>query len=349
MKKVPGQGVVVRSAPGGGSRRRSWRRWRRQRQAAYSVGWIDGTARGRSLGRGISRDRGSPTPMAGCRAPPARRLRVPFDLSECRAECAGAYALFNELYFRKAPVAGAQRCVRRPTPNSSILSMQLRDWNRIYGRRGFYQFQNVLPFRRRCEAALRELLEVITASRRASFLAVLKRLGPGIGPAGPLSFPMAGYHAGAGFSGLPRDRGRCTRRLVGITLAGMAGVSIWRRMRCWMRRGVSRDVSALARVCRSCWREIDPKRHGCSRICRGGCGLHERAIDARPPNARCVMRRCCSPLSAPLGWFFFWADFPPGHAGPGLDGVRYRRVQLVAPGAGLRDARSMGRALSPPC
>ncbi len=42
-------------------------------------------------------------------------------------------------------------------------------------------------------AALRELLETISASRRASFLAVLKRLGPGIGPAGMLSFPIPGF------------------------------------------------------------------------------------------------------------------------------------------------------------
>jgi decaprenylphospho-beta-D-ribofuranose 2-oxidase len=66
----------------------------------------------------------------------------------------------------------------------------IHGWNRIYGKRGFYQFQCVVPFAGG-DAVLRNLLGVIAASRQASFLAVLKRMGPG--RAGFLSFPMAGY------------------------------------------------------------------------------------------------------------------------------------------------------------
>ena len=96
--------------------------------------------------------------------------------------------LFNAAYFRSAPTAGRTRPARCETffyPLDAVAG-----WNRIYGRKGFHQFQNVVPFERG-EEALRALLEVIAASGRASFLAVLKRLGAA-GP-GHLSFPRPGY------------------------------------------------------------------------------------------------------------------------------------------------------------
>ena len=63
-------------------------------------------------------------------------------------------------------------------------------WNRIYGRGGFYQFQCVLPDAT-APLGLRRMLEEISAAGRASFLAVLKTLG-GEGR-GFLSFPMRGF------------------------------------------------------------------------------------------------------------------------------------------------------------
>lgn len=62
-------------------------------------------------------------------------------------------------------------------------------WNRIYGRRGFVQFQCVLPLAS-AERGLRALLQAIAASGAGSFLAVLKRLGA---QDSRFSFPMAGY------------------------------------------------------------------------------------------------------------------------------------------------------------
>ena len=63
------------------------------------------------------------------------------------------------------------------------------DWNRIYGRRGFAQYQVVIPLDRAREG-LTALLGAISDAGQGSFLAVLKRLGPG---SGRHSFPMEGY------------------------------------------------------------------------------------------------------------------------------------------------------------
>ncbi len=153
--------------------------------ATYAVGWIDGIARGRRLGRGIL-ETAEPA-SEGLAAAEPRRLRVPFDFPVLALNPA-SIRLFNAAYFRSAPAGGRTRLVPAKTffyPLDAVAG-----WNRIYGRRGFHQFQNVVPFERGPEA-LRALLEVIAASGRASFLAVLKRMGAA--GQGHLSFPRPGY------------------------------------------------------------------------------------------------------------------------------------------------------------
>ena len=68
---------------------------------------------------------------------------------------------------------------------------RLRDWNRIYGRSGFTQYQLVVP----TEAAKTALPQVLDECRKHgqhSFLTVLKLFGPA-NTQSPLSFPMEGY------------------------------------------------------------------------------------------------------------------------------------------------------------
>jgi decaprenylphospho-beta-D-ribofuranose 2-oxidase len=155
-------------------------------RAAYSVGWIDGLAAGRALGRGILEE-ADPEPAAALSPSRSRAIAVPLDLPGFLLN-GTTVALFNEAYYRRVPEGGRERIEgyrRFLYPLDAI-----QGWNRLYGRAGFYQFQCVLPD----AAAARGLplmLEEISRARRASFLAVLKTLG-GEGR-GYLSFPMRGY------------------------------------------------------------------------------------------------------------------------------------------------------------
>jgi FAD/FMN-containing dehydrogenase len=65
-----------------------------------------------------------------------------------------------------------------------------QNWNRMYGKRGFVQYQFVVP-RERAQSGVTKAIEILSKSGRASFLAVLKRMGP---PSqGLMSFPLDGY------------------------------------------------------------------------------------------------------------------------------------------------------------
>jgi decaprenylphospho-beta-D-ribofuranose 2-oxidase len=153
-----------------------------------TVGWIDCLSRGSSMGRGIlMRGRWATAEEAPARHPgPLRRLTVPFDVPEF-ALSRTTVRLFNELYYRSHGKAVKRRIVHPEKwfyPLDSILH-----WNRIYGRRGFTQYQCLLP-ERGGRAAIRRFLELLTAKGGASFLCVIKDHGDE--GDGLLSFPMRG-------------------------------------------------------------------------------------------------------------------------------------------------------------
>ena len=66
----------------------------------------------------------------------------------------------------------------------------INGWNRLYGKRGFYQFQCVVPWNN-ARAAVPELLRVIATEGQGSFLTVLKNFGAYASP-GLMSFPLRG-------------------------------------------------------------------------------------------------------------------------------------------------------------
>lgn len=154
----------------------------------YTVAWIDCLARGRSLGRGLF-TRANHLDQTPDRPPkaPGRVARVP--LSPPVSLINGlSLRLFNAVYYRKQRADSTTGPVHyKPFffPLDSIL-----DWNRIYGPRGFYQYQCVLPMARG-EEGIAEILDRIARSGTGSFLAVLKVFGDVPSP-GMLSFPRPG-------------------------------------------------------------------------------------------------------------------------------------------------------------
>jgi decaprenylphospho-beta-D-ribofuranose 2-oxidase len=95
---------------------------------------------------------------------------------------------FNELWFRKAPKRRRGELQTIPQFFHPLDDIVL-NWNRLYGPRGFLQWQPVVPFGR--EDVLEHIVERLSTSGCSSFLAVLKRFGAGNGA--PLSFPIAGW------------------------------------------------------------------------------------------------------------------------------------------------------------
>jgi decaprenylphospho-beta-D-ribofuranose 2-oxidase len=159
----------------------------------YSVAWIDCLARGRRLGRSVLM-RGDHAELGELDG--RRRERPPAVPSPARLAAPpwapngllrrSTVAAFNEAYFRRAPREERGRLVGL-APFFFPLDF-VRGWNRMYGSRGFLQYQFVVPFG--AQEALREAIERLAGSGAASFLAVLKRLGRG---RGLLSFPVEGW------------------------------------------------------------------------------------------------------------------------------------------------------------
>jgi len=154
----------------------------------YTVAWIDCLARGASLGRGLFM-RANHAPACPERRPAAPRERLgmpvtpPFSLVNRLT-----LRPFNTLYYQRQQ-ATSRREVVHYAPYFYPLD-GIRDWNRMYGPRGFLQYQCVLP----PDAArdgIAELMREISASGSGSFLAVLKEFGTRES-LGLMSFPRPG-------------------------------------------------------------------------------------------------------------------------------------------------------------
>lgn len=160
----------------------------------YSVAWIDCLASGAALGRAVLM-RGAhalPEQLTSPQArdnplhlPDKKPRGVPLDFPDFVLNPFSIKA-FNAAYFATHATKNAIVDF-----NTFFYPLDAIDnWNRIYGVRGFIQYQIALPFET-SRAALVELLEKISGSGHASFLAVLKTFGKA--NAAPLSFPFAGH------------------------------------------------------------------------------------------------------------------------------------------------------------
>ncbi|MCD9014496.1 FAD-binding oxidoreductase [Parachryseolinea silvisoli] len=158
-----------------------------------SVAWIDSMAKGKNLGRGVltmgnhallkdlpPKLRTNPLKL-GKKA----KLAVPFYLPSFTLNTLTVKILNTALYIMQkngAPIAHYDKFFYP-------LDM-INNWNRGYGKRGFIQYQFVLPMEKGPEN-IRKILTEITQSNCVPFLNVLKKFGKGQG--GLLSFPFEGY------------------------------------------------------------------------------------------------------------------------------------------------------------
>lgn len=164
--------------------------------ATYVVGWIDATAKGDALGRGIIEEAEI---GPGLVPPPPKRRAVPMDAPHF-ALSAPIVRAFNSAYYHRVPSRG--RTVVRAIEDFFFPLDKIHDWNRLYGKRGFHQFQCVVPLDQ--AGALRDMMAQIAGSGLASPLAVLKRMGEEA--TGYMSFPMPGYTLAVDFPNRPAAR-----------------------------------------------------------------------------------------------------------------------------------------------
>ena len=154
--------------------------------STYSVAWIDCIATGSKLGRSLLM-LGEHAVTGGLDVAPQKPLNVPVDAPDLLLN-QQFIQLFNSLYYQKARLSGSQQ---RLSYESYFYPLdQIANWNRLYGKAGFIQYQFVLPSAVGVQG-LRSILKTIAASGKGSFLAVLKVFGEH--NANYLSFPMAGY------------------------------------------------------------------------------------------------------------------------------------------------------------
>ncbi|CAM4081210.1 FAD-binding oxidoreductase [Corallococcus exiguus] len=177
----------------------------------FTMSWVDCLARGRKLGRGLFyRGNFAPTqferlPLSKSHLSHGSGLAVPIDLPGFCLNRLSVSA-FNFLYYHRERMKPSPRLVHYDPffyPLDSVYG-----WNRIYGRRGFLQFQCVVPHAT-ARDALRELLERSARGGLPSFLSVLKTFGDLPSP-GWLSFPRPGYTLALDFA----NQGEKTWKLV---------------------------------------------------------------------------------------------------------------------------------------
>lgn len=218
----------------------------------YSVAWVDCLARGASLGRGIftvgdHADDGVLQLATGAKL--AVPMVPPFSLVNRLSLTA-----FNTLYYRRHPSS-----VRHSVVDYDSFFYPLdgiAHWNRMYGPRGFQQYQCVVP-EADARAAIGALLAAIAALGAGSFLAVLKRCGTARSP-GLLSFPLPGVSLALDFpqrdalnrklfERMDRIVAEVGGRLYPAKDAHMSGPDFRRAYPQWQRVEALRDPNLLSR------------------------------------------------------------------------------------------------------
>lgn len=162
----------------------------------YTVAWIDCLQKGKDIGRSILM-RGE---HAFAHELPQKFSKNPLRLKKKFSPTVPFYfpgfvlnaltvRLFNLLYYKKQAKKELKNIIDYETyfyPLDAI-----NDWNKIYGKSGFIQYQMVIP-KENGKEGMKKILETIANSGNGSFLAVLKLFGEN-NPEAYNSFPIEGY------------------------------------------------------------------------------------------------------------------------------------------------------------
>ena len=172
----------------------------------YTVAWIDCLKKGKNAGRSIlfrgehARLSDLPSKMKKQPLQISRKVKIPipsffpaFMLNQFTVKA------FNYLFYNKQVAMKKVSIVDYDTYFYPLDA--LHNWNHIYGKSGFTQYQFVFPLKH-STAGLTEVLEVIRNHGLGSFLTVLKLFGPGE-PKAPNSFPIEGYTLAMDFKIVP--------------------------------------------------------------------------------------------------------------------------------------------------
>lgn len=173
----------------------------------YTVAWIDCLQKGKNLGRSVlMRGEHALKPeLSGKQQAQPLQLKkkinptIPFYFPSFALNSLSV-KIFNYLYFNKQRGKKVQNVVDYETffyPLDII-----NDWNKIYGKKGFIQYQMVIP-KNQGKEGMKKILETIGKSGQGSFLAVLKLFGKG-NPQAYNSFPMEGYTLALDFKITPQ-------------------------------------------------------------------------------------------------------------------------------------------------
>jgi len=188
----------------------------------HTVAWMDCLAGGDNLGRGVLMlgNEAEPSDLPKSKSlnpyqlPKRPSLAVPFNFPSWFLGNTFVRT-FNFLFY------GATRNAEKIVDYEKFFFPldTIKNWNRIYGYRGFVQFQAFFPDAT-AEEGLRRCLEAISEAGLASFLAVLKRSGPANDF--PLSFLDEGYTLALDIPGDPKRLPKLMEKL-DIILAELNG------------------------------------------------------------------------------------------------------------------------------
>jgi decaprenylphospho-beta-D-ribofuranose 2-oxidase len=164
----------------------SFEAFEEHKDANYSVGWIDSLAKGYDMGKGLITT-GDFSDDEEINYKSGKKINIPFYFPHGILNTTAVQA-FNFIYYERV----------RKKINEQLIDIDsffypldtVNNWNKIYGKKGFTQYQFILPKKASFEG-INKILKIIATSGRGSFLAVLKLYGQANN--NYMSFPMEGY------------------------------------------------------------------------------------------------------------------------------------------------------------